>query len=110
MRSIIRTTILFILGAVAVASPIVAQRGSSGPVVVVTIDGPIMPPTREYYERSLRHAEREGATCLLVEMDTPGGMVTTMRQIASLNLGARVPVVIYIAPPGARAGSAGAVI
>lgn len=82
----------------------------SGPIVVAAIDGPIMPPTRNYYERALRRAEREKAACLLVEMDTPGGRSDTMREIAQLNLTAQVPVVVYITPPGARAGSAGAVI
>src|SRR5579872_732613 len=83
---------------------------AGGPVVVAKLDGPILPPTKDYYERALRRAEGEDATCLLVEMDTPGGLLSSMREITQLNLSARVPVVVFITPPGARAGSAGAVI
>ncbi len=85
-----------------------AQTGNT--VVVATVDGAIMPPTTDYLERSLRRAEREGAACLLIEMNTPGGTLGATRDIAALFLGAKVPVVIYVTPSGARAGSAGAIL
>jgi membrane-bound serine protease (ClpP class) len=85
-----------------------AQTGNT--VVVATVDGPIMPPTTDYLERSLRRAEREGAACLLIEMNTPGGTLGATREIAALFLGAKVPVVIFVTPSGARAGSAGAIL
>src|SRR5207245_383000 len=52
----------------------------------------------------------EGAVCFLVEMDTPGGHGGAMREICALFLNAKIPVVVYVAPSGARAASAGAVI
>jgi len=79
-------------------------------VIIATIDGPILSPTRDYLARALQRAEREGATCLLVEMNTPGGVGTAMREIAMFFLNAKVPVVVYVAPSGAQAASAGAII
>jgi membrane-bound serine protease (ClpP class) len=96
--------LLLLLGAV----PALAQTGNT--VVVATVDGAIMPPTTDYLERSLRRAEREGAACLLIEMNTPGGALGATRDIARLFLAAKVPVVIYVTPSGARAGSAGAIL
>jgi membrane-bound serine protease (ClpP class) len=58
-------------------------------------------------ERALAHANSDGAAALLIEMDTPGGLVVSMRAIAGAILTSRVPVIVYVAPSGARAGSAG---
>ena len=58
-------------------------------------------------DRAIARANSEGAAALLVEMDTPGGLVDSMRNMAGAILSSRVPVIIYVAPAGARAGSAG---
>jgi membrane-bound serine protease (ClpP class) len=58
-------------------------------------------------ERAVAHANSDGAAALLIEMDTPGGLVTSMRAMAGTILTSRVPVIVYVAPAGARAGSAG---
>ncbi|MGC8667070.1 MAG: NfeD family protein [Chthonomonadales bacterium] len=79
-------------------------------IVGATIDGLIMPPTRDYIAHALKHAEDAGAQCLLVRMNTPGGQAEAMRGIAQLFLNARVPVVVYVAPDGAQAASAGAIV
>src|SRR5437899_1166081 len=79
-------------------------------VVEAQIDGPIMPPTRDFLARALRRAESMDAACLLVPMNTPGGRGDSMREIAQLFLASRVPVVVYVSPPGAQAASAGAII
>lgn len=78
--------------------------------VVMEMDGPIMPPTKDCFSRALQRAVRERAEMLLVEMNTPGGHGEAMREIGQLILNARVPVVVYVTPSGARAASAGAVI
>jgi len=78
--------------------------------VVMAMDGPIMPPTKDCFERALNRAVRERAVMLLIEMNTPGGHSEAMREIGQLILNARVPVVVYVTPSGARAASAGAVI
>lgn len=79
-------------------------------VIVARIDGLIMPPTRDYIAHALKRAQEAGAQCLLVQMNTPGGQAEAMRGIAQLFLNARVPVIVYVAPDGAQAASAGAIV
>jgi len=75
---------------------------------VLTVDGTINPVLAGYIERGIEHAEKHGTTCI-IEMDTPGGLDSSMRDIVQSILEADVPVVVYV-PPGARAASAGAFI
>src|SRR6185312_4560562 len=58
-------------------------------------------------KEAIAHAERDGARALLVQMDTPGGLVDSMRKIVQAILASKVPVIVYVSPSGARAGSAG---
>jgi membrane-bound serine protease (ClpP class) len=67
----------------------------------------IQPVTAGQLERAIARANSEGAAALLVVLNTPGGLVDSMRQMAGAILGSRVPVIIYVAPAGARAASAG---
>lgn len=81
-----------------------------GSAVLVTMDGVINPITEEYFRRVLTGAEAAGAELVLVEMDTPGGLMESMREIVKMIQNARVPVAVYVAPQGARAASAGTFI
>lgn len=75
---------------------------------VITIDDDIINPVAaEYIERSIDSAENDGAECLIIQLDTPGGLLTSTRTIVKELLNADVPIVVYVAPSGARAGSAG---
>jgi membrane-bound serine protease (ClpP class) len=67
----------------------------------------IQPVSQGALNRALHQAERDGAQALLVELDTPGGLLDTTRAMAGAILSSRIPVIVYIAPAGARAGSAG---
>ncbi|MDE3188591.1 MAG: nodulation protein NfeD [Acidobacteriota bacterium] len=67
----------------------------------------IQPVSAGMLERAIALAQADGAAALLVEMDTPGGMLDSTRAMAGAILGSRVPVIVYVAPAGARAGSAG---
>ena len=67
----------------------------------------IQPVTAGQLDRALAQANSDGAAALLVELDTPGGMLDSMRSMAGAILSSRVPVIVYVAPAGARAGSAG---
>ena len=71
------------------------------------LDDTIQPVSAGQLDRALARANSDGASALLIEMDTPGGLVESMRHMAGAILSSRVPVIIYIAPAGARAGSAG---
>jgi membrane-bound serine protease (ClpP class) len=84
--------------------PLLAQQ----PVVDrILLHDTIQPVSAGMLERALAHAKSDGAAALLVEMDTPGGLVDSMRAMAGAILGSQVPVIVYVAPSGARAGSAG---
>ncbi len=76
----------------------------------VRIDDAIHPATASFLERSIRWADDERLGCLVIELDTPGGLDTSMRSIIKAILASRVPVVVYVSPSGARAASAGVFI
>ena len=78
--------------------------------LVMTADGPIMPPMLEYIKRGIQVAERRNAEVLIIQLNTPGGSVGTMWEIISEMRDSQVPVVVYVAPRNAMAGSAGAIV
>jgi membrane-bound serine protease (ClpP class) len=87
------------------------QAQTNNPVaVVLTADGPIMPPMLEYIKRGIERAERVDAEVLIIELNTPGGAVDTTLEIISVMRASEVPVVVYVSPRNAIAGSAGAMI
>ena len=91
----------------AVPASVVAQ---SPTVLAARVDGAITPVIADYLVDGVREGERGGHEAFLVEIDTPGGLDTSMRKIVRTFLDADVPVVVHVAPSGARAASAGALI
>jgi membrane-bound serine protease (ClpP class) len=87
-----------------------AARGATGEVYVVKVSGTINPGLAEYLIRSMEQASREEAVCLVIQLDTPGGLALSMRSIVMAMLSSQVPVVVYVSPSGARAASAGVMI
>lgn len=78
--------------------------------LVLTIDGPITTATQEYLTRGLEIASRRNAEAIILQLDTPGGLLDPMVEMASAIRASRVPVVVYVSPRGAMAASAGTVI
>jgi membrane-bound serine protease (ClpP class) len=76
----------------------------------ISINAAITPPVAEFIIRSIDRAAKENAEGLVIRLDTPGGLDTAMRDIAKAILNAPVPVIVYVAPAGARAASAGVII
>lgn len=85
-------------------------QGETPFVQVIEIDGPITPSFAEYLNRGIRTAMEDGAQALIVQLNTPGGSIDTMQDMVESIRGSEVPVVVYVAPNGAIAGSAGTVI
>jgi membrane-bound serine protease (ClpP class) len=85
-------------------------RAQASTVLVTRVDGTITPVIADHLVDGVAAAERDGRAAYLVELDTPGGLDTSMREIVKAFLGADVPVVVYVTPAGARAASAGAII
>ena len=79
-------------------------------VMVVTVDGVINPVASEFISKSIKKATKKGVEALVIELDTPGGLDTSMRMIVKEIVGGEVPVVVFVAPSGARAASAGVFI
>lgn len=83
---------------------------ADGNVVVLEIKGGIGVATAEYILSGIEHAEAVGAELIIIEMDTPGGLMAPMRDMVQAILGSSVPVATYVSPAGARADSAGTYI
>jgi len=99
---------LALLAAAAIAS--VAPVPVSGVTPVagwIRIEDTIQPASAGFLDRALRWADRKDCACLVVELDTPGGLDTAMRHMVKAILASPVPVVLHVAPPGSRAASAG---
>lgn len=79
-------------------------------VVALELHGTVDPLVADYIAGNIQRAQESGAAAVLLQIDTPGGLSSSMREIAQAILSAEVPVICYVAPPGARAASAGAVI
>jgi len=91
----------------AIIAPVLAQ-GTSG-VLVTNVDGPITPVIADHLAAAVEQA-LDGDALLVVTLDTPGGLDTSMRDIVQTFLNAPVPILVYVGPEGARAASAGTFI
>lgn len=106
-KSLIFSLLLSLLLASALAVPAAAQGKHAA---VIKINDVITPAIAEFVSRSIEQATKENAACLIIQMDTPGGLDLSMRDIIKDIMNAEIPVIVYVGPSGARAASAGAII
>jgi membrane-bound serine protease (ClpP class) len=102
------TLIFMMLGALVALALAAAQPRDV--VTVLEIKGPIGPATSRYIEKGIEAAQKDGSRLVVLQMDTPGGLDTSMRDIIHAILASSVPVATYVAPSGSRAASAGTYI
>lgn len=106
MKNRILLAAIFMLALLG-AGPAAAE---SRDVYIVQVADAISPGTADYIKSSIKTAENRQAACIVIQLDTPGGLAESMRQIVQVILASRVPVVVFVAPGGARAASAGVMI
>jgi membrane-bound serine protease (ClpP class) len=108
MRTVYALGLLLLIGALWVLS---AAAEENKPVYdVITVNAAITPPIASYILQGIEEASKTGADGLIIRLDTPGGLDLAMRDIVKSILNASLPVIVYVAPAGARAASAGVVI
>jgi membrane-bound serine protease (ClpP class) len=106
MRSMMVGAAALFLAVFALSSPAVG----AAPVAMIDLDGAITPVTARLLTAAIERAQAERAQALIVRLNTPGGLERSMRSMAQAILNAEIPVIVYVAPTGARAASAGVFI
>jgi membrane-bound serine protease (ClpP class) len=101
---------LLALGLLGLVFRPVAAQSEAPLALVLNADGPISPAMLEYLKRGIETAEQRGAEVLIIQLNTPGGDLATTTEIIQAFRASLVPVVVYVTPNGAMAGSAGAII
>src|SRR6266446_6608032 len=97
-----------ILVAAGVCGQVATLRAANA--ALIKIDGPIGPATAEYIGRAIQVAEEREDACLIIQLDTPGGLTDSTEKIIKRFYASMLPIVVYVAPPGAKAASAGCFI
>lgn len=113
MHRLLALVVVFSLSALLIHGAVAEERPSKDRPVVVQAcldNEAITPVTARFIQRAIQQAEREQADCLILVLDTPGGLVDSTRQIVKDMLRSEVPVIVYVAPSGGRAASAGVFI
>ncbi len=111
MRFLLKNSILFAsLFSILLPLSVASAQSQARIAHVVTIDGAITPPTAEYLHEEIQRAGEAGAECLVVRLNTPGGLLKSTRMIVTDFLTAPVPIIVFVAPSGAQAASAGVFI
>jgi membrane-bound serine protease (ClpP class) len=108
-KSLIRIGI-FTLLICAATLPAVVSQAASDQIYILKIDDAISPGVADFIQIGIKQANQDDVACLIIELDTPGGLAESMRSIVKSILASEVPIVVYVSPSGARAASAGVMI
>lgn len=102
--------ILIFLGLIIAAAFTLESQAASPTINVLRVEGTINPVLVDYIKRGIEQSEKDNAVATIIQLDTPGGLDTAMRDIVKEIVNSRVPVVVFVSPSGARAASAGVFI
>jgi membrane-bound serine protease (ClpP class) len=105
--SLISFRFILFIAFIIFLSPLALSEENSKEVIVITINGVINPVAAEYIGKNIERANEKNAEALIIELDTPGGLDTSMRDIIKDIIASKVPVVVFVSPSGSRAASAG---
>jgi membrane-bound serine protease (ClpP class) len=105
VKSFRTKTLAYLWILLAVVAPATANT-----IYWIQVDGPIHPASARFIERAIARANSDRVEALLIELDTPGGLMDSMRDIVKAFFNSDVPIIVYVAPSGSRAASAGAFI
>src|SRR5438093_12031564 len=106
-RMLARLCTLVLLVLLLLASLAATPSWAARPVSVIDIDGAITPITVRLLAAAIERAQAEGSQALVVQLNTPGGLERSMRSMVQSILNSEIPIIVYVAPPAARAASAG---
>ncbi len=109
MKKYIISAILLLL-LTGSSSTLLVQENFESKVLVITVDGSINPSSADYIHTGIEKAKRDRAECLIVKLNTPGGLLKSTRIIVTNILNSEIPVIIYVSPSGSQAASAGVFI
>ncbi len=107
IRAGLCASLAFLAGAAGSSAPPTPTAAATKKVLVARVDTPIHPAAANYLKKVLRSAGEEGAALVVVELSTPGGLLTSTREMTTAILQSKSPVVTYVAPSGAQSASAG---
>jgi membrane-bound serine protease (ClpP class) len=109
-RAVVRLALVCALLVAGALVPALPASAAPQPVAIIEIEGVISPVTLRLVSLAIDRAQAERAQALIIQLDTPGGLERSMRAIVQRMMNADVPIVVYVAPTGARAASAGVFI
>ena len=111
MNDVKRALLILIVGCLTLVSgQALSQPAPEQTIDIISVSGPIDPQISEYLITRLEEAQEDGVHAAVIQLDTPGGLDVSMRDIVQEILGSEIPVVVWVAPRGARAASAGTFI
>ena len=106
----IRSIIFFVIIGLPALSLSEADSKETTEVHVIKAEAIINPVSADFIIHSINEAVDANATAIIIELDTPGGLMASMRQIVKAELESKIPIIVYVSPSGSRAGSAGVFI
>jgi membrane-bound serine protease (ClpP class) len=110
IRSIRISHLLLLLVTVSIFALASIVSAQANRVLVLEVEGPVTPAMASYFDRAIKQAEEESASAVVIILDTPGGSVDITLEIVQSFRNAQVPVIVFVAPDGAQAASAGSII